>query len=189
MKITKNLIITAQKIVLESDSSSKEKLNDVLQLEKLKNVVKYHGSTDQNGIKFLNEQEGAVVAGSFLAWTTLIALLVAAGERWFKYYSIKCYDVADENDRRLCKFDAKIQAHKHEIAEANRLMKSSCQKTKDPDRCKMRMKKAIVSFQKEIDRLEYLKKKGKLDIASAIGNQGYHPSLRFPMSSRSSGLE
>lgn len=187
MKITKNLIINAQKIVLESDLNSKEKLSGVLQLEKLKNVVIYKGSNDENGIKFLNEQEGHLVAGFLLAYSALVALIIAAGERWFKYYARKCYDVTDENDRRLCKFDAKIQAHKHEIAEANRLMKSSCLKTSDPERCKLRMKKAIVGFQKEIDRLEYLKKKGKLDIASTLGNQAYHPSFRFPLSSR--GLE
>lgn len=126
---------------------------------------------------------GGFIAGEAITYAALIALLIAAGERWFKYYSRKCWDVKGSSARRECKLNAKIAAHKAEIAEAHKLSSSMCGKTTDPERCKMRMKKAVSKFEREIDRLEYLKSKGKMDIASTMIDRA-HPSYRFPIASK-----
>jgi len=131
------------------------------------------------------KETASFAVGAVVSYTALIALLIAAGERWFKYYSRKCWDVKGSSARRECKLNAKIAAHKAEIAEAHKLSSSMCGKTTDPERCKMRMKKAVSKFEREIDRLEYLKSKGKMDIASTMTVHGAHPSYRFPIASRS----
>jgi len=155
-------------------------LNDKIDAERFTSLMEKVEVVSEAKAKKLLEN-GIATAGT-IVYAGLIAGLVALGERYFKYYSRKCFDLKDAKARQKCKFEAKISAHIHEIAEAKKMITSHCPKTKDPNNCVMRMKKTIRQFEGEVDRLENLKSKGKKDIASVLGSQGYHPSHRFPIS-------
>ena len=152
----------AQEKIIESQSiTSSQKLSIITEISQVK-----------------EGKESLILAGGVLSYAAILAMLVAAQDRFFTYYGKKCKGLKDGKDRRICKLNAKIEAHKHEASLTKSMMTSHCPKTKNPEKCKTQLTNRLNRLVKEINRLEKLKKDNKHDFKSAlnVGNRAFHPA-------------